>query len=82
MLDPGKKHWEAVKGILRYLSGTRDMCICFGKSNSGVLGYTDSDYAGNSDKKGQPQNTFSHYMVVQYLGCLTFKNVWHYLPLR
>ena len=38
MSDPGKKHWEVVKGILRYLSGTKDMCICFGKSNSGVLG--------------------------------------------
>ena len=51
MSDPGKKHWEAVKGILSYLSGTKDMCICFGKSNSGVLGYTDSDYAGNSDNR-------------------------------
>ena len=51
MSDPGKKHWEAVKGILRYLSGTKDMCICFGKSNSGVLGYTDSNYAGNSDNR-------------------------------
>ena len=38
-----------MKGILRYLSGTRYMCICFGKRNSGVLGYRDSDYAGNSD---------------------------------
>ena len=51
MSDPGKKHWEVVKGILRYLSGTKDMCICFGKSNSGVLGYKDSDYAGNSNNR-------------------------------
>ena len=51
MSDPGKKHWEVLKGNLRYLSGTKDMCICFGKSNIGVLGYTDSDYAGNSDNR-------------------------------
>ena len=51
MLDPGKKHWEVVKGILRYLNGTKYMCICFGKSNSGVLGYTDLDYAWNFDNK-------------------------------
>ena len=51
MSNPGKKHWEVVKGILRYLSGTKDMCICFGKSNSGVLGYTDSDCVGNFDNR-------------------------------
>ena len=51
MLDPRKKHWEAVKGILRYLSRTKDMCICFGKRNNGVLSYTNSDYAGNFDNR-------------------------------
>ena len=25
MSDPGKNHWEIVKGILRFLSGTRDV---------------------------------------------------------
>ena len=27
MSNPGKKHWEAVKSIMRYLNGTRDVCI-------------------------------------------------------
>ena len=30
MSNPGKKHWEAVKSILRYLSGTTDRQLCYG----------------------------------------------------
>ena len=30
----------------------------------------------------QLQDIFSHYVVVQYLGCLACRNAWHYLPLR
>jgi len=45
MSDPGKKHWEEMKGILRYLSGTKDMCICFGQSNSGAWSFHETrDY--------------------------------------
>ncbi|MCO5556827.1 hypothetical protein L7F22_010380 [Adiantum nelumboides] len=51
MSNPGKKHWEAVKGVLRYLNGTKDMCICFGKGDLSVVGYTDADYAGDLDKQ-------------------------------
>ena len=68
MSDPRKKHWEAVKGILRYLSGTKDMCICFGKRNSGVLGYTDSDYAGNSDNR----RSTTGYIFTLYGGAISW----------
>ena len=30
MSNPSKKHWEAVKGIMRYLKATKSMCICYG----------------------------------------------------
>ena len=41
-------HWSAVKQILRYLSGTRNLGIVFGISGSSceIRGYTDADYAG------------------------------------
>ena len=72
MSDPGKKHWEAVKGILRYLSGTKDMCICFGKSNSGVLRYTNADYARNSDNRRSTTGyIFTLYgYAISWMSCL------------
>ena len=33
MSNPGKKHWDAVKLILRYLSGTKDKCLCLGRGD-------------------------------------------------
>ena len=36
MANPGKKHWEGVKGIMHYLKGTRNMCICFGSKEACV----------------------------------------------
>ena len=38
--NPGKKHWEAVKMILRYLSGTKNKCLYLGGGNLSILGYT------------------------------------------
>ena len=37
-VGPGKKHWEAVKGVMRYLNGTKELHICFGKKEACVLG--------------------------------------------
>ncbi|MCO5567590.1 hypothetical protein L7F22_021284 [Adiantum nelumboides] len=57
MSNPGKKHWEAVKGIMRYLKHTKSMHICYGNQDSSVRGYrsvrgyTDSNYAGDLDKR-------------------------------
>ncbi|MCO5553957.1 hypothetical protein L7F22_007483 [Adiantum nelumboides] len=49
MSNPCKKHWKAVKGILRYLKATKNMCICYGSQELSVMGYTDLDYAGDLD---------------------------------
>ncbi|MGJ2631364.1 reverse transcriptase domain-containing protein, partial [Salmonella enterica subsp. enterica serovar Paratyphi A] len=36
MSNPGKKHWDAVKGILRYLKATKNMRICYGSQELSV----------------------------------------------
>ena len=51
MSNLGKKHWEAVKGILRYLKATKNMRICYGSQELTVKGFTDSDYAGDLDNR-------------------------------
>ena len=50
MHNPGRSHWNIVKHVFRYLAGTKDHDILFGpNSTSGVVGYTDSDFAGCVD---------------------------------
>jgi len=54
MHDPNKGHWQAVKWILRYILGTIDMGLMFVKNVSCkqlCVGYVDSDYAGDLDKR-------------------------------
>ncbi|GKA92256.1 putative RNA-directed DNA polymerase [Tanacetum coccineum] len=47
--NPGKKHWEAVKWIFRYLRGTSKLGITFGNGKPMIVSFTDSDMAGNKD---------------------------------
>ncbi|CAA0824451.1 Uncharacterized mitochondrial protein AtMg00810 [Striga hermonthica] len=53
MSRPGKQHWEAVKWIFRYLKGTAGHGIVFGDQRLDplVVGYVDSDYAGDLDNR-------------------------------
>jgi hypothetical protein len=47
MANPGKEHWRAIKWIFRYLHGTSNACLQFGKSRDGFVGCIDSDYASD-----------------------------------
>ena len=54
MHNPGKEHWLAVKWILRYIQKTLDVGLIFEKDDMDgqhVVGYCDSDYAGDLDKR-------------------------------
>jgi ribonuclease HI len=50
MAAPTMVHWQAAKGVLRYLVGTADYGILFG-SSSGLETYCDADYAGDTDSR-------------------------------
>ncbi|XP_056173615.1 uncharacterized mitochondrial protein AtMg00810-like [Syzygium oleosum] len=50
--NPTKMHLLVAKRILRYLQGTRDFGLFYNKGEkSNVLGFTDSDYAGDQDDR-------------------------------
>ncbi|WCJ18000.1 Transposon Ty1-LR1 Gag-Pol polyprotein [Euphorbia peplus] len=53
MSKPGKRHWEAVKWIFRYLRGTVGHGLMFGGQHGDPLveGYVDADYAGDLDNR-------------------------------
>ncbi|XP_028236729.1 uncharacterized protein LOC114416049 [Glycine soja] len=50
MQSPSQIHFGAGKRILRYLQGTKEFGIWYNtETNSELLGYTDSDWAGSTD---------------------------------
>jgi hypothetical protein len=51
MAKPTMVHWQAAKGVLRYLSGTSTYGITYGRTTDGLLGYCDADYAGDQDTR-------------------------------
>ncbi|KAG8502779.1 hypothetical protein CXB51_000565 [Gossypium anomalum] len=61
MANPGKEHWKAVQWILRYLRGTTDVCLQFGRTEDRVIGYVDADFAGDLDRR---RSLTAEYMAI------------------
>ena len=54
--NPGRAHWNALKWILRYLVGTKDLCIRYGKKVpdmpfSALHGNVDGSYGDDVDDR-------------------------------
>uniref|UniRef100_A0A2N9F2S2 CCHC-type domain-containing protein n=1 Tax=Fagus sylvatica TaxID=28930 RepID=A0A2N9F2S2_FAGSY len=49
--NPGKAHWQAVKRIFRYLQMTKNMKLCFGLDELEIKGFTDADFARDTDDR-------------------------------
>ena len=51
--NPGKQHWNAVLRVLQYLKSTKDYTLTLGGavSNVSISAYSDSDWAGDLDKR-------------------------------
>jgi hypothetical protein len=45
------EHWNDVKWIFRYLRGTSNACLQFGRIKNGLVGYVDSDFAADLDSR-------------------------------
>ena len=51
MAKPTVTHWQAAKGVLRYISGTSTYGINFGDKELILDAYCDADYAGDIDTR-------------------------------
>nr|GEX62795.1 putative reverse transcriptase domain-containing protein [Tanacetum cinerariifolium] len=52
----GKNHWEAVKFILKYLKGTADVGLVYGRDQRkhvDISGFVDANYAKDPDKEAE-----------------------------
>ncbi|KAL9267555.1 Retrovirus-related Pol polyprotein from transposon TNT 1-94-like protein [Drosera capensis] len=47
--NPGRKHWNTLKWVMRYLRGTSSLKLSFGSDYPFLFGYTDSDMVGDID---------------------------------
>ncbi|TFY52466.1 hypothetical protein EVJ58_g10003 [Rhodofomes roseus] len=51
--NPSKEHMKFAYYVLRYLQGTKELALCYdGGSNSGLIAYSDSDWAEDRDCRG------------------------------
>ena len=72
MSDLGQSQWKAVKKVLRYLQGTKDLMLTYRHTNIlEVVGFSDSNYEGCVDDK----KSTSSYIFMMVEGAISWKSV-------
>ncbi|XP_073022735.1 secreted RxLR effector protein 161-like [Primulina eburnea] len=72
MANPGEAHWNALKGVFKYLKGSADIGLMFEKEwnlENPIVGYVDSDYAGNIDTR----KSLSGFIFTMYGTAVSWK---------
>ena len=74
MKEHGREHWHALKWMLKYLKGSKDVGIMYRRSVEGqeqpLIGYCDSDYASNVDSR----KSQTGYIFKMFGGAVTWKS--------
>lgn len=70
MATPTAMHWQAAKGVLRYISGTLGYGIIFGHKANELHGYCDADYAGDLDTR----RSTTGYVYLLYGGAISWSS--------
>lgn len=66
--NPNLSHWQSVKRIMRYLKGTIEMKLIYGKNDNQITGFTDADWAGDLDSR----KSTSGYVFTLYGGAISW----------
>ncbi|PIL25727.1 hypothetical protein GSI_11477 [Ganoderma sinense ZZ0214-1] len=51
MQNPGRAHWDAIKRVLRYLKGTRELWLVYGDDNNGLHSFSDADWGSSMEHR-------------------------------
>lgn len=77
---PGQKHMDAAEYCLKYLSGTADLCIHYGRTKDGHIegrglnnlwGWVDADFAADLDTR----RSHTGYIIMMNGGPISWKSV-------
>lgn len=66
----GKAHWTAAKRVLRYLKGSAQLGIVFGRQKGPLTGFVDADWAGSVDDR----RSFTGYTFVWNGGAIAWES--------